>query len=414
MKVYKFGGASVKDAQSVKNVLDIISNTQGHLVLVISAMGKMTNAFEKLIHAYYHQKNYSQELDYIINYHKEIIFELAMDSDVLNIYLEELKIALDRKPSENYNFEYDQLIGFAELFSSLIVGEYMAQRIENTKWIDIREIIKTDQNYRFAKVNWEETIKNAKTKIDFSTHRIYLTQGFISSDSKGNTSSLGREGSDYSAAIISYSLGAESITIWKDVVGVLNADPRITTETVLLEKLSFYDAVELAFFGAQIIHPKTIQPLRNKKIPLYVRSFEELENKGTLVSNQKVKIEVPIVIVKENQVLLSITTRDFSFVDENNISSIFSILSEYNVKVNMMQNGAVSFSIAVDYIKRDFDTMIEKLNQDFDIRYNSKLKLITIRHYSEQKIEELIGDEKVYLEQKSRNTAQYLVNQAKE
>ncbi len=411
MLVYKFGGASVKDAQGVKNIVDILSKVDDELIVVVSAMGKMTNAFEALINAYFSQKDYSNELKFIVDYHRNIIEELEIDTCTFDEYLSLLESELEQKVSEDYNFEYDRIIGYGELFSTLIIWVYIRKNIGGASWIDVREIIKTDSNYRFAKVDWEQTISNAQKQIDFTKHKVYLTQGFISSNSKGYITSLGREGSDYSAAILAYALSAENITIWKDVPGVLNADPRLSDDNELLEQLSFYDAIELAFFGAQIIHPKTIQPLKNKKIPLYVRSFLDLENKGTLVTSEKVNIETPIVIVKDNQVLFSITTRDFSFVDEKNISSIFAVLSEYNAKVNMMLNGAVSFSVVVDYMPRSFDKMIEKLNVDFDVRYNSQLKLITIRHYTAEKIDELVGMQKIYLEQKSRNTAQYLVNQ---
>ena len=411
MLVYKFGGASVKDAAGVKNIVDILSKVDDELLVVISAMGKMTNAFEALINAFFSQKDYSKEFKFIVDYHRGIIKELEIDTCVFDEYLSMLELELEQQTTANYNFEYDRIIGYGELFSTIIVWLYMRKNFGGVSWVDVRKIIKTDSNYRFAKVDWQQTVSNAQEQIDFSKHKIYLTQGFISSNNKGETTSLGREGSDYSAAILSYALSAKNITIWKDVQGVLNADPRSTNDTELLEQLSFYDAIELAFFGAQIIHPKTIQPLKNKKIPLYVRSFLELSNKGTLVTNKKVNIKVPIVIVKENQVLFSITTRDFSFVDERNISSIFAVLSEYNAKVNMMLNGAVSFSVVVDYMPRFFDQMIKKLNLDFDVRYNSSLKLITIRHYTSEKINELVGKQKVYLEQKSRNTAQYLVNQ---
>ena len=409
MLVYKFGGAAVKDAAGVRNLTQIISKEKEDLLVVISAMGKMTNAFEKLINAYLSNLDYTKELNFIVEYHLEIIKDLDIESCLFNEYLDVLESELKKVSSSDYNFEYDRLIGFGELFSTIIVWQYLRKTIEGTKWLDVRDIIKTDSNFRFAKVDWEQTIRNTESEIDFSKRKIYITQGFIASDLNNKTTSLGREGSDYSAAIFAYALSAESITIWKDVQGVLNADPRLSKNAKLLEQLSFYDAIELAFFGAQIIHPKTIQPLKNKRIPLFVRSFKDVNCKGTLVGNRKVEIDTPIVIVKENQVLFSITTRDFSFVDEKNIASIFSILSEYNAKVNMMQNGAVSFSVVVDYMPRSFKQMLEKLNVDFDVRYNSELRLLTIRHYTQAKIDSLILNQKVYLEQKSRNTAQYLV-----
>ncbi len=411
MQVFKFGGASVKDAKGVCNLVDIISKEQGDLIVVISAMGKVTNAFEKLINAYFSNQDFSSEFQFIVDYHREIIQDLNVQACLFDEYLALLETELQKQVSDNYNFEYDRLIGFGELFSTIIVWVYIRENFGGVSWIDIREIIKTDSNYRFAKVDWEQTIQLINQKIDFSRKRIYLTQGFIASDLQGNSTSLGREGSDYSAAILAYACSAESISIWKDVPGVLNADPRLFENPELLSELSFYDAIELVFFGAQIIHPKTIQPLKNKKIPLKVRSFLEPEKEGTLVSQNRVSIKSPIVIIKEHQVLLSIKTRDFSFVDERNLALIFSILSEANAKINMMQNGAVSFSVVVDFMPRSFDAMLKKISSNFDVKYNSNLKLITIRHYTKKKIDELLKDSKIYLEQKSRNTAQYLINE---
>jgi len=411
MKVFKFGGASVYDAKGIRNIVDIIANESDNLLVVISAMGKMTNAFENLINAYFSNDNYTKELQFITDYHNRIIADLNIESCLFNEYLSLLEDELKQKCSKNYHYEYDRLIGYGELFSTIIVWVYMRQNIGRTNWVDIRDVIKTDSNYRFAKVNWEKTLSNIQKSFDFSKKQIFLTQGFIASDLLGKTTSLGREGSDYSAAILSYGLNADSITIWKDVEGVLDGDPRLFKNAKLIEHLSFYDAIELAFFGAQIIHPKTIQPLKNKKIPLHVKSFKNPENKGTLVSEKKANINSPIVIIKDKQVLLSITSRDFSFVNEENISSIFQVLSKYNVKVNLMQNGAVSFSVAVDYLQRSFSSMIHELSENFDIRYNSNLKLVTIRHYTNEKIAELIENKKIYLEQKSRNTAQFLLGE---
>ena len=409
MLVYKFGGASVKDAKSIKNIVDIISKVDDNLIVVISAMGKMTNAFENLINAYFLEKDFATELAYIIKYHKEIIKSLDIKASLFNEYLSELELELKQKTSINYHYEYDRIIGFGELFSTIIIFSFIEKTLGKTNWIDIRSLIKTDSNFRFAKVNWETTLSNIKNKINFSEQQIFLTQGFIASDENGNTTSLGREGSDYTAAILGYGLNAKNITVWKDVPGVLDVDPRIFNKPELIEQLSFYDAIELAFFGAQVIHPNTIQPLKNKQIPLYVKSFLEPLKTGTLINHEKIILNKPIVIIKKNQVLLSITSRDFSFIDEQNISAIFSVLSKFNAKVNLMQNGAVSFSIVVDYLPRAFDEMIITLNKIFDVRYNSKLELITIRYYSNVKIKELTEGKIIYLEQKSRNTAQYLI-----
>ncbi|MBN2668880.1 MAG: aspartate kinase [Bacteroidales bacterium] len=407
MRVYKFGGASVKDANGVKNVANIIASNSRDLIVVISAMGKMTNAFEVLLKAYFENRKFDEAFSVIENYHREILSELGIISPAFESLLSDLKNHLTKKSSNHYNFEYDRIIGYGELMSTRIVSDYLTNLGLLHKWIDIRTVIRTDNNYRFAKVDWDKTVEQAQE--NFTVNQLYITQGFIGADADSNTTSLGREGSDYSAAILSYATHSEDVTIWKDVPGVLNADPRLFDDAVLIPELSYYDAIELAFFGAQVIHPKTIQPLKNKAIPLYVKSFVDQNLKGTKVDFQQATIEQPIIIIKDNQILLSIRTRDFSFVDEKNISTIFNLLSKYNAKVNLMQNGAISFSVVIDAIPMLFDALLKDLQADFEVRYNHHLKLITVRHYNTYSTEQLIGDKMIYLEQRSRNTAQYLV-----
>ncbi len=409
MQIYKFGGASVKDAEGVRHIAKIVSNQSGRLMIVISAMGKMTNAFEQLVRAYYEGHKHNSELRFIEKFHLNMIQELELDDSSFYNYFKRLKSLLETPSTRNFNFEYDKLICFGELFSTLIIQQYFIKQGIRSEWLDIRNLIKTDSNYRFARVNWDLTAQNIQKNLQKSSSDIFLTQGFIASDKQGNSTSLGREGSDYSAAILAYVTNAKELTIWKDVPGILNADPRIFKTTDLIKELSYHEAIELAFFGAQVIHPKTIHPLKNKSIRLKVKSFIHPEKEGSLVSSFQGEINSPIIIIKENQALLSFKMPDFSFVDESNISHIFKIFSQYNAKVNLMQNSAVSFSVAIDYQEMHFETMLSNLEQHFEIRYNKGLKLITVRHYTQEKLDELIKDSKIFLEQKTRNTAQYLV-----
>jgi len=409
MEVLKFGGVSIADAERIRNVVNIIRQYQKDILIVVSAVGKMTNAFEELIEKYFYKENYQSSLQKIEDYHQKIIEDLEIkDTERIVRLFSQLKESLQKDVSSDYHYEYDRIVSFGELLSSTILHIYLQEQGLENSWIDVRDLIKTDDKYRFANVIWEDTLENISEYFQTSSSHLFVTQGFISSCGE-NTTTLGREGSDYSAAIFAYALNSKRITIWKDVPGVLTCDPRLTDKVSLLDEMSYYDAIELAFFGAQIIHPKTIQPLKEKNIPLVVRSFKDISSKGTSISNKKVVITKPIIIVKENQVLLSIKTKDFSFVEEKNMSVIFSILSRYNVKVNMMQNGAVSFSLVVDFRKYLFDDMISELSQFFDLRYNKNLSLITIRHYNNTAIAEWISGHKIYLEQKSRNTAQYLI-----
>jgi aspartate kinase len=364
MEVLKFGGASIVNAAAIRNVVAITSKYQNDILLVVSAMGKMTNAFEGLVEQYFYDKNYKEILQEIIDYHINVCDDLSIQNKelVLNLF-SDLKRELQKTCTDNYHYEYDRIVSFGELLSSTILHLYMQEQSIQNICLDVRKLIKTDKTYRFANVLWEETLDNISEYFNNSNNSVFITQGFIAGAGE-TTTSLGREGSDYSAAIFAYALNAEKITIWKDVPGVLTSDPRLSSEASLLDELSYYDAIELAFFGAQVIHPKTIQPLKDKNIPLLVRSFKNLEQEGTKITNKQVDITKPIVIVKEEQVLLSIRTKDFSFVEEENMSMIFSILSRYNVKVNMMQNGAVSFSLVVDFRKHLFDDMITEETND--------------------------------------------------
>ena len=414
MKIFKFGGASVKDAESVKNVARIleIEGTENTLV-VISAMGKMTNAFEEVINAYYSKsEDLPKKLNFIEEYHKNIMNSLFEKKDEIykeiDILFGELGWFLARNTSQRFNYVYDQIVCFGEALSTKIVSAYLRKvGIENT-WFDVRNYIKTDSNYRDAKVNWKLTQEIITTKIDAT--KLNITQGFIAANDTENTTTLGREGSDYTAGIFAYCLNATSVTIWKDVEGVLNADPRVFTETTLLEQISYEETIEMAFYGASVIHPKTIQPLQNKEIPLYVRSFVNPEKKGTKVTKGvTLNPLIPCFIVKKNQILVSISANDFSFMVENNISYIFKKLHEYKLKVNLIQNSAISFSVCVDNKFNNFNAFYSELKSEYKIEFHKDVDLYTIRHYNDETLEEISKKGNTILRQTSKETVQIVI-----
>lgn len=417
MRVFKFGGASVKDAQAVRNVVRVLQHegTKNTLV-VISAMGKMTNAFEKLIQAYYDGADSLQEaLDFIQNYHLDMIAALFSDQDHATIVNKihhlfgELSGFMIRNQKRDYNYVYDQMVGYGELLSTSIVSEYLQSVGIPNNWLDVREVIKTDKNYRDAKVQWEVTEHLIQKNVD--TKQLNITQGFIGSNGDVTTT-LGREGSDYSAGIFAYCLEAQSVTIWKDVEGVLNADPRVFKETDLLEEISYTEAIEMAFYGASVIHPKTIQPLEKKEIPLFVRSFDDLDKKGTKVSKGVVlKPLVSCFIVKKKQILIGISAKDFSFMVEDNISHVFRKLHEYKLKVNMIQNSALSFSVCVDDKFGNFEHFYQELKAQYTIRSYKDVSLYTIRHFDDQAIASIRNRGKAILRQINTKTAQLVLQE---
>lgn len=414
MKIFKFGGASVKDADGVKNVAQIIaSEADNDTLVVVSAMGKMTNAFEEVVDAYYHKsEELPKKLDFIANYHKEIMDALFVKGDpiyeVVDILFGELGWFLARNASKRYNYVYDQIICFGELLSTRIVSAYLQSLGTENIWFDARNYIKTDSSYRDAKVDWELTEEIISTKVD--TSKINITQGFIAANDTENTTTLGREGSDYTAGIFAYCLNAESVTIWKDVEGVLNADPRVFEQTTLLKQISYEEAIEMAFYGASVIHPKTIQPLQKKEIPLYVRSFVNPKGMGTMVSRGSLlEPFIPCFIVKKDQVIVSISAMDFSFIVENNMSYIFQKLHEYQLKVNLIQNSAISFSLCLDNKFGKFNDFYEALKNDFSIRFDENVHLYTVRHFNALAIESISNKGKVMLQQTNKDTTQIVV-----
>ncbi|MFC6859990.1 aspartate kinase [Zunongwangia atlantica] len=417
MKVFKFGGASVKDAAGVKNVLKVLQKHQNpDKLIVISAMGKTTNALEVIIQKYLSEQSPEPEIERLRLFHVEIMNGLfenkqAAVFEKINQFFTNLKNFLQHNKSKQYDFVYDQIIGFGELISTSIVSEYLSRNgIKNT-WVDARDLIKTNSTYRDAKVDWETTQKNIITEI--KPKSISITQGFIASDANNFTTSLGREGSDYTAGIFAYCLNAESVTIWKDVPGVLNADPREFTETTLLNEISYEEAIELAFYGASVIHPKTLQPLQQKEIPLFVKSFFHPENEGTKVCKGDgcaVVPQLPCFIVKKNQALISLSSLDFSFMVEENISEVFQLFHQYQMKVDLIQNSAISFSVCVDNKFNQLEKLIQHLKAKFRVEYQTGVSLYTIRHFNEAAITSVEKGKKVLLKQLTHNTVQMVTD----
>ena len=414
MRIFKFGGASVKDANGVRNLTKVLQQEGSeNTLVVISAMGKMTNAFEEVIDAYFYKSDTLRiKLAQVENYHKNMMGDLfESDNEIhtqVDILFEELDWFLSRNTSQRYNYVYDQIICFGELLSTRIVSAYLKTvQIENN-WLDVRNYIKTDSNYRDAKVNWVLTQQIITKKI--ATHQLNVTQGFLAGNDTENTTTLGREGSDYTAGIFAYCLNAESVTIWKDVPGVLNADPRVFEETTLLEQISYEEAIEMAFYGASVIHPKTIQPLQNKEIPLYVKSFSNPIALGTRVSKGVTLVpDIPCFIVKKNQVFVSISANDFSFMVENNLSYIFKKLHDYKLKVNLIQNSAISFSVCVDNKFGNFDAFHTELKNEFKIEFQKEVDVYTIRHFNTATKDTITKLGKTLLSQTNKETIQIVL-----
>ena len=414
MKIFKFGGASVKDAEGVKNLAKVVQQ-QGseNTLVVISAMGKMTNAFEEVIDAYFYKSDTLQKKRTQVEiYHKKMMDDLfEKDNEIytqVDTLFEELDWFLNRNTSQRYNYVYDQIICFGELLSTRIVSAYLKTVQLENNWLDVRNYIKTDSNYRDAKVNWTLTQQIITKKV--ATHQLNVTQGFLAGNDTENTTTLGREGSDYTAGIFAYCLNAESVTIWKDVAGVLNADPRVFDETTLLEQISYEEAIEMAFYGASVIHPKTIQPLQNKEIPLYVKSFLNPTAPGTKVSKGAILVPyIPCFIVKKNQVFVSISTNDFSFMVENNLSYIFKKLHDYKLKVNLIQNSAISFSVCVDNKFGNFDAFYTALKNEFKIEFQKEVDVYTIRHFNTTTKDAITKLGKTLLSQTNKETIQIVL-----
>ena len=413
IRVLKFGGASIRDSSKIENVFSILSSYKNEkIVIIFSAIANVTNLLEELVDLHLMNDLRKQhKLVEIHQIHLNIVKDLFEKNhsiyNKLNNLIDELRVIIDKKPESSYSFIYDQIVSYGELMSTKILNDYLNLRKFNCILLDARDLVKTDSKYQNAKIDWSSTKKNIKKiKLDSPI----ITQGFIGSNTSNQTTTLGREGSDFTAAIFANILNADEVIIWKDVNGVLNADPRYFNDTILLSNLSYSEAIELAFYGAKVIHPRTIQPLQEKHIPLSVRSFININEPGTVIAEIKNNKPITSYIVKENQVLISISDINLSFIVEEHLSWIFSVLSKYDISVNLMQNSAVSFSVCVDNKKNKVLDLVTELSTKFKVYYNNKVKLFTIRHYSEDSINKVIDGKSVLLEQKSRNTVQYVVS----
>jgi aspartate kinase len=417
MEVYKFGGASVVNAQAIKNLAEIIKRSdRKNMLIVISAMGKTTNKLEELSNAYiYGQENSHELLEEIKTYHFDIIAELFTDhqhpvyNDIANAFVE-IEWLLEEEANDAPDYIYDQIVSIGELLSTKIVAAYLNTEGTAASWVDARNFIKTDNTYREGKVEWDKTLAEIQKHLKPILEKgIAVTQGFIGSTSENFTTTLGREGSDYSAAIFSACLDATAVSIWKDVPGVLNADPKWFDQTERIPQLSYHDAIELTYYGATVIHPKTIKPLQNKNIPLYVRSFLHPEGEGTQINSENSPLPVPSFIFKVNQVLISIFPKDFSFIIEENLSDIFSLFHQHKVKVNTMLNSAISFSVSVDHDEEKISKLISELSVLYKVKYNKGLELVTIRYYNQDTINRVTVNKDILLEVKSRHTCQMVM-----
>lgn len=419
MRVFKFGGASVKDAVAVRNVAEILERFRSDkLLVIVSAMGKTTNALELLASAYYKQDTEQVWKQYKVvkDFHDAIISDL-LDDKKYNIYDEidnqfvELESLLEQKPEGTYDYIYDQIVSFGEIISTRIVSSYLKENGFSNRWIDARNFIFTSGPHRAANVLWDETEEIIKKRLKpIVEKQIVMTQGFIGKATNALSATLGREGSDYTAAIMAYCLDAEGVTIWKDVKGVMNADPKRMPDAVKIDELSYNVAIELAYYGATVIHPKTIQPLKSKNIPLYVKSFVNPEAEGTVVSNAaQDETELPFFIFKQNQALVKISTKDFSFIVEDNLKNIFSILSEKRIAVNLMQNSAISFSLCVNDDAEKLAELEEALQHQYKIKITNGAELITVRNHTPAAMQKAIGDKKLLLEQKTEKVLQMVV-----
>lgn len=420
MKIFKFGGASVKDAAAVRNVAEIVSLFDGQkITIVVSAMGKTTNKLEEVVTALAQKdrKIFTALVDDLVLFHETILGELfherhfAVFSEMEAVF-EKLRLRFDQPFSDNYSFEYDQIVSIGEVLSSVILAAFLREKGFPAVWADARKLIRTDHLYQEGNVDWNKTESLIQERFLplFSDVNIQVTQGFIGHTPEGFTTTLGREGSDYTAGIFAYCSNAESVTIWKDVPGMLNADPKYFENTVKLDQISFKEAIELSYYGASVIHPKTIKPLQNKGIPLYVKSFLDPIAPGTIIQHNAEKDAlIPSFIFKNDQVLFSFTTTNFSFIVEENLSDIFNRLSKINAKINLMQNSALDFSILMDRSKINIDQVLELFKDTYSVKFNEGLTLITIRHYDQATIDRVTENKEIILEQKTRQTARIVV-----
>ncbi len=414
-KVFKFGGSSIHNAEHIKNFYSIINEHRNqNLIIIASAMNKTTNNLE-LLHQYFltHKAELAQkQLQKIKDFHFSIIKDLFPSIDntcttkVENLFfqLEQLILSTPSNPDKDYS----TIVSYGELISTTILNEYLKTNGINNTWLDARKLIITNGTYRNANVNWQIT-PNKIQKALKNQPQIIITQGFIASNEKGETTTLGREGSDYTAAIFGYVLDSNEVTVWKDVNGIYNKDPHKYRDATKINKLSYHETIELSYYGAQVIHPKTIKPLQNKNIPLYVKSFYNPQDTGTIITAQNQEPLPPIFIAKENQTLLTIYPLDFSFIGEEHIEILFSLLNCYHIKTSLLQHSAISFSIVFNDNPYYFKELLTELKSRFKVLYNKGLTLITIRHYTEKLLERITSGKEIFIEQKTRKTARFVL-----
>jgi aspartate kinase len=414
MKIFKFGGASVSSTDAIKNATSIIELFPDKKVIVVSAMGKTTNELEELVKSYFNRaSNMELILERIRNYHAGITAGLgltAADLVQVEVLFADLKKRLSMNPSLNFDYEYDQVVCYGELISTAIISAYLNKQGLKNRWMDIRQSLRTDETHREAIVDWKWSEMLINNSFNFRDTDLYVTQGFIGSTNTNQTTTLGREGSDFTAAILGNLLNAESVTIWKNVPGVLNGDPVDFEDTVKLEELSYREAIELAYSGAKVIHPKTIKPLRNKKIPLLVRPFDFPDQAGTMIHDVGHQLDlVPIFILKKNQALVTISPSDFSFIGIDELSGVFSLFKKRRIKVNLIQQSAIDLSLCIDEPEVGLETLVVELRKKFDVLYNTGLILATIRFYDEDALIKMKNNRQLFLEQKSRRTARLVL-----
>lgn len=417
MKVYKFGGISVRSAEGIRNIAHIVAGVNDNLFIVVSAMGKTTNALEVVLD-FFMKTDRQASLNKLVEveaYHHDIINELFVHPEIgkaaVDQIFAELKSYITEGIGDDYDRWYDRLVSYGEIISTKIVSAFLAESGIGNVWLDLRGLIVTDSNFREANVRMDESQIRLQKAVDFTKNRIYIGQGFIGANIKGDPTTLGREGSDYSAAVVGNLLNAESVTIWKDVPGILNADPRIFENTVLIPELTYLDAVELAFSGAQIIHQKTIKPLENKQIPLYVRPFGNPTEAGSVIKAITEKpIDVPILILRKNQVLVTIRPRDFSFVLEESLSKAFAVMTKNRLKVALIQSSAISISVCVDN-SRYLAGALDELGNDFKVTYNDGLELLTIRGINDEIVARTTAGRNILLTQRTRRTGRFLMKE---
>jgi aspartate kinase len=415
MKVYKFGGASVKDADGIRNLAKIVRKQPGNLVVVVSAFGKTTNALEKVLKAWLNgDDKFTSLLRAVMESHSSVVAGLfGPDSEVqgkLDVSFALLNDHLLAGNMGDYDFEYDQIVSYGEIWSTKIVAEYLKKTGIEASWIDLREILVTDDRFRDANVLWNESTIRVQNAFDFAAAGIYVTQGFIGGTITGDTTTLGREGSDYTAAILANMLEAEQVVVWKDVPGILNADPKWIPGAIKMDEISYKEAVEMSFSGAKVIHPKTIKPLHNKSIPLYVKSFITPDESGTIIkADATLRKIIPVFIKKEDQILISITPRDFSFVMGDNLSRIFHLFIKQGIKVNLVEASAVSIDVCVDDEREKIEILINDLKTEFSAVYNENMELLTVRHITPESLKQITQNREILLEQKTRSTGRFVV-----